>query len=223
MRTLVCTLVIAMSCGALARGQQANVRIAFDDGRVTLAATDALVTDVLAEWARVGGTVITGADRIPPARITVNLVAIDEWSAIVQVIGSANGILATGRTDGPAGGSRLATVLFALPLPATAAAGPAPASGAAGVPTPTPRVDVNIPEARFSYPAPVGGGSPDDTSSIAANAHAVRLPSTPASAAAIAPLLMPEMRFQYVVPIATLPESTDSKPDDRESKARKQP
>src|SRR5688572_5920359 len=125
MRTLFYTLTIVLLFGSLALGKQATVQIAFDQGRVTLAAHDALVSDVLAEWARVGGTVITGADRLPPGRITLNLVAADEWSAIEAVIGSANGILVAGRTTVPAGNSRLARVVITAPPAAASAPSPA--------------------------------------------------------------------------------------------------
>jgi hypothetical protein len=213
-RTIVGTLTIVMLWGAFPLGQQATVRIAFDGGRVTLTATDALITDVLSEWARVGGTVISGADRLAPARISVNLVAVEEWSAIVQMIGSANGILATGRTDGPAGSSRLSTVMFAPPAGASRGPLTRPAPGDPAAPTQAPGVDLNLPEARFSYPAPAVGVSGDDPRSIAAKASALQTTSA-ASAAPGTPLLMPEMRFQYVAPVATLAPETDPKPEDK--------
>jgi hypothetical protein len=206
MNRIVHTLMIVMLSGALPRGEQANVRIAFDGGRVTLAANDALVGDVLAEWARVGGTLFTGADRIPPVRITVDLVELDETSAIETVIGSANGFLATRRTDGPVGSSRLGRVAIALP------------SSVAAALTPAPGIDMSIPEARFEFAAPSTGGSPDDPDSTTAKVLAVRPPSTPASAAPTEPPPMPEMLFQYVAPMTTVPAETDLKPEDKAKK-----
>jgi hypothetical protein len=41
-----------------------EIRISMDRGRVTLIATDAPLADVLAEWARVGGTLFAGAEAI---------------------------------------------------------------------------------------------------------------------------------------------------------------
>jgi hypothetical protein len=184
---IICTVFFVILSAALSQAQQANVRIAFDGGRVTLAATDALVSDVLAEWTRVGGTLITGADRLPPSKVTVNLTAVDEKSAIEAVIGTATGYLLMPRTDAPAGSS-LTHRLAILPLSASAAA-----------PAPVREIDANIPETRFAYPAPLIG----DPDSLTAREPAVGRQSSSDSAAASAPLPMPEVRFQFVEPMVT--------------------
>ena len=105
-QVIALTAVVVVLTATRPRGQQPDVRIAFDGGRVTLQAREALVGDVLAEWARVGGTVITGADRLPPVKVTVNLVAVDEKSAIEAVIGSTMGYGFTTRPEAPAGTAR---------------------------------------------------------------------------------------------------------------------
>ena len=51
-----------------------EIRISMDRGRVTLIATDAPLADVLAEWARVGGTLFAGAEAIGGELITLHLV-----------------------------------------------------------------------------------------------------------------------------------------------------
>lgn len=197
MRTVLWTLIVVGALAAAPRAQQVNVRIAFGDGRVTVEATDALVSDVLAEWSRVGGTLITGVDRIPATRLTLKLVDIDEWSAMTSLVGKSTAILAAARDNAPAGASRLTRLV--IPLPNNGA----PAAPAAVI-------DKGIPESRFEYVAPLGA---DDGSSTADKVRTYREVVLPAGAELP---LMPEMRFQYMEPMAPpRPEA------EREDKAKK--
>lgn len=207
-RTIRYAAILVLLTGALPRAQEPKIRIGFDDGLVTIAATEALVGDLLAEWARVGGTVITGADRLPDTRVTVNLVAEPERRALDAVIGSAAGYISTVRPDAPAGQSLLGKLQIVL----SSEAAPARATRV---------IDMNIPESRFEYTSPI---VPEDPDGHTARPAAVAPPATPAAAAAAAAAaqIMPEMRFQFVEPmILPLPEPEappDAKPDPRTKK-----
>ena len=65
------TLALA-GCMWLALGSTAfaDVRISIRDGRVTLAAKDATVRQILTEWARVGRTQIVNVERISGGPVT---------------------------------------------------------------------------------------------------------------------------------------------------------
>jgi hypothetical protein len=200
MKLIVHTLMFVLLPAALARGQQAPIRIAFDQGHVTLAATDALVSDVLAEWARVGGTFITGADHLAPAKVTLNLDAVDEASALEALIGSANALLVAERANAPAGSSRMVRVVITPP--------------AASKSAPAREIDETIPESRFDYGTPIEV-TVDDPDAIALRAQARGPLPKPTG-----PYVDPERLFDYGDPSASAPPITEEK---SEEPAKKQP
>ena len=155
MITAVTVVALASQCAAAQA--QAPVQIAFDGGRVTLSAAEAPVADVLAEWARVGGTKVSGAERLPRRTVTVNLVAADEATALEAIVGTVNGLLASERSTIAAGESRFERIVVVA------------ANGAAPVARPSPAapVDAAIPESRFVYPVPADAGDPGDPGSLA--------------------------------------------------------
>ena len=59
-----------------AHAQQMSLQI--KDGRVSLEANAVPVRQILAEWARVGGTKIVGADKITGAPLTLHIVNMPE-------------------------------------------------------------------------------------------------------------------------------------------------
>jgi hypothetical protein len=177
----------------LPRAQHAAVHITFNSGKVTVAAGDVLISEVLAEWARVGGTVITGMDRLPPAKVTVNLAEVDEQSAIDAVIGSAAGYVSKLRPGAPGESSLMRLVIF-----------PRTASDAA--PAPPRTIDMSIPESKYAYPAPFA----DDLDLLAAQQSATR----PASTSRPADELIPELRYRYTEPMAVAPMEPEAKPQE---------
>ena len=117
-----------------------EVRMAIDDGRVTLSATEAPLADVLAEWSRVGGTRFVGAETLGRETVTLRLVEADEADAIRLLLRSAAGYVAAPRRAGVTGAVRYdrVTILAARRTPAPAPDNTAPASanetGAGGTP-----------------------------------------------------------------------------------------
>jgi hypothetical protein len=191
-----CTVMVLVS--ASASGQSQTVRIAFDDGKVTLAATDALVTDVLAAWAEVGGTEITGVENVKPARITVEFTAASELTVLDELLGATGGYITGLRREVPAGSSLLRSIQIGL---RSKESKPVKAARV---------VDMSIPESQFEYanPAP---DFPDPRET------ADQVPP----AAPQGPYIMPEMRFQYAetpMPVPAEPEPQDPPQDQPQDK-----
>jgi hypothetical protein len=74
-----------------------GVRLSFSDGRVWLAANRATVGQILAEWARAGGTRIVNGD-IASQPLTLEMSGVPEIQALDIVLRSAGGFIATART-----------------------------------------------------------------------------------------------------------------------------
>jgi hypothetical protein len=205
-RAIFAAATLIILSGALARGQAPAVRIAFDEGRVTLAATDALVSEVLAEWTRVGGTVITGADHLPGTRVTVDFDAVSELVVLDELLGSAGGYVSGMRSEVPPGSSVLRMIQIGRrsknPRPATTAR----------------VIDMTIPESRFDYGV-AAADAPDPWDSID------EIPTPSAE-----PYVMPEMRYQYFEPADPEPQpqpeaqpEPESQPDPKTAPKTKKP
>ena len=67
------------------------------DGRVTLEANAVPVRQILAEWARVGGTKIVGGDKITGAPVTLKLVDMPERQALDIILRNVAGFMAAPR------------------------------------------------------------------------------------------------------------------------------
>jgi hypothetical protein len=178
-----------MLFGAGARAQQPSVQIVFDGGRVTLAAGEAPLGDVLAEWGRVGGTRITGIERLAPVRLTKVVVAADERTVLEELIGSTSGLITKDRAEPRTNASRFESV-------AIVASPRAPTNSAVR----RPAIDPMLPEARFDYAAPPLG-SADDPNSPAARLLAIGAEAAPPVVAPGAPPPpIPELLYQYAEP-----------------------
>lgn len=134
----VCLTVLALAVALPASAQQLTLDIR--DGLVTMTATNVPVRQVLAEWARVGGTRVVGGDRIAGAPLTLSFEGLPEAKALDIVLRGAAGYLAAGRSVPGAGRSIYDRILvLATSTPpaaggATAAAGNRPAANRFGVP-----------------------------------------------------------------------------------------
>jgi hypothetical protein len=88
-------LVFALAVAASADAQ--NLKIAFNQGHVSLDATAVPARTILAEWAKAGGTKVTGAERMTGAPLTLKLVDVPEAQALDIVLRSAAGYMAAPR------------------------------------------------------------------------------------------------------------------------------
>lgn len=111
----IAVLLAAAFTAALAAPASAEVRVTFVDGRVTIVATDATIPEILAEWARVGGSTFVDADEIPAReRLTIQLENRLELDALDVLLRSVAGYMVAPIDPDPSAASRIAHV-FILP------------------------------------------------------------------------------------------------------------
>jgi hypothetical protein len=92
-RALITALVVLAALPASAQQLSLQIR----DGLVTMTASAVPVRQVLAEWARVGGTRIVGAERIPAQPLTLTLENVPEAKALDIILRGAAGYVAATR------------------------------------------------------------------------------------------------------------------------------
>src|SRR5262245_30987808 len=95
LRRILCVAVMLALSAAVPAG--ADVRVTVRDGRVDIAATDATVGEILAEWARVTGMTIVHAEVLPPERVTIDLRDATESDALAVLLRGAGGYVASAR------------------------------------------------------------------------------------------------------------------------------
>lgn len=151
-RTIV--VAAALLVGMVPAGAQ-NARkldVSFSDGRVTIVAENVTLQEILAEWAKKGGSRIINAERLPAARVMLTEFKDQPEAEVLRtLLREAPGYGAAMRTDAPTGGSTVQTVFI---LAARAIA-----------PTATNAPPVNQPQIQAPPPqaAPrMLQGSPDD-------------------------------------------------------------
>jgi hypothetical protein len=79
-----------------------TVQLSIADGRVWLVSDGATAGQILAEWARVGGTRIVNADRVAGGLLTLDMRGVPELEAIDILLRSTAGFIAAARTPGAA-------------------------------------------------------------------------------------------------------------------------
>ena len=178
----VSALLLAAT-GAVAAPRPGSILVRFEQGRVSVVATDACAADILAEWSRVGNTEIIGADRLSGRSLTLALTGVDESKALEEILGSGYGFVGSIRTAPDAAVSRFTRLVVGgsiAPLPVDAS-----------------RHTVE-PEALYDYGQPRKAGPPSADSDLAAGLAMTRdLPTgTPPS--------KPESTFEYVTPIRVI-------------------
>ena len=77
-----------------------QLKLAFNDGLVTIDATSVPVRNILTEWASKGGTKIVGAERISGAPLTLQLIDVPEAKALEVILRSVAGYMAAPRSSG---------------------------------------------------------------------------------------------------------------------------
>lgn len=74
-----------------------QLQMSFNEGRVTLVAKGVTVRFIMTEWARVGGTAITGGDALTGPAVALELTDVPETDALQQLLQSASGYVAAPR------------------------------------------------------------------------------------------------------------------------------
>src|SRR5205823_4326094 len=83
---------------ATASADSAMVNVTLHDGRVSIVAKDATISDILAMWARVGQTSIVNGDKVTAPRVTLELSDVPEERALEILLRSVSGYLAMPRS-----------------------------------------------------------------------------------------------------------------------------
>src|SRR5262245_39842725 len=84
---------------------QQNVKLEITNGRVNLDATSVPARQILAEWARVGGTKVVGAEKVTGMPLTLKLVNTPERQALDIILRNVAGYMAAPRSASAAPGA----------------------------------------------------------------------------------------------------------------------
>ena len=110
MKHLIAALGLVVASALPANAQQVNLKIS--DGRVTLDATNVPARQILAEWARIGGTRIVGAEKITGAPLTLKFVDMPERQALDIILRNVAGFIAAPRRVADASASSYDRILI---------------------------------------------------------------------------------------------------------------
>ena len=182
-RSVLFLALILLSRPALA----AELRLEIAGGFATIVATEVPLHQILAEWAKVGGTRIVNAERVGGPPVTLQLEKVPEQQALAVLLRSVAGYLAAPRRAGVPGASQYESVMIlatSTPPAAAAAAARAPVSPGGLVPN---RFEPDQPQLMPDEVDPIGSGSGFIT---VGNAPAPRQPA-PATGAASPPMGSP--------------------------------
>lgn len=125
-RTVLLPLVMASLVGSTAR---ADVQFSMQEGRVVIVAKDATVAEILAEWARIGGTKIVNINRLPSERVTLQLQNVSERQALDVLLRNTSGYIAGPRAVADPNASLFDRIAIMPP-----SAAPPPAARASATP-----------------------------------------------------------------------------------------
>ena len=115
------------------------------DGRVSLVAKDVRVSQILTEWARVGGTTVVDADTITGAPVSLTLEQVPEAEALATVLRAVSGYLAAPRPLGSMGASRFDRILILVSRRAPVRVVATPAQRASPPPIPPTQPQLGMP------------------------------------------------------------------------------
>jgi hypothetical protein len=132
MKRLLLAACLLVASALPAGAQPFKMHIA--NGRVTLDAVNVSARQILAEWARIGGTKVVGAEKITGAPLTLKLVDMPERQALDIILRNVAGFMAAPRSaTSLAGASTYDRILvMATSAGATQAANTSNRPGAAG-------------------------------------------------------------------------------------------
>ena len=149
---LRCLLFAALPAGMASTTLAGELTVTMSDGRVTVIAQDVPVSQILAEWARVGDTKMVNAEKVTGGPITLQLVDVPEKEALDILLRSAAGYVTAPRPVGNAGASLYDRVIIL-------ATSKAPVSAPVSAP-PTPFNRAN--RAVLAPPVPIRQPPPED-------------------------------------------------------------
>jgi hypothetical protein len=184
--TLCLAFVAAMLAGP---ASAAELRLEIANGLVTIVATETPLRQILAEWAKVGGTRFVNAERVAGPPVTLQLQQVPEQQALAILLRSVAGYLAAPRRAGGTGASQYDSVMILAT--STPPATPAPPAAAARGQV-NPIIRPNPPQLeQLEQPAmPDDGGQAASEGFISVGSAPAPRQPTPAAGAAAAPAPM---------------------------------
>ena len=90
----VVLIVATLAASPLVLSAADEISLTIRDGRVTISARDAAVSDVLQAWSRAGGTTIVNGEQLRGTRVTVQLVDVPEEQALDVILRQTGGYIA---------------------------------------------------------------------------------------------------------------------------------
>lgn len=219
MKLIISTFALVLVCAWPADAQLA---LRISDGRVSLDAVNVPARQILAEWARVGGTKVVGGDKITGAPLTLKLVDMPEKQALDIILRNVAGFMAAPRlasaTPGASSYDRIlimATSSTPAPATNTRAGGGAP-FGNSGVPMNgaqrrMPPRPPNLPPSVGDDPPEADDQEVEDDQAGAAEQPVFTFPSPGSQPGMNAPVFTPMPNGQpgTVAPVITLQPGTD--------------
>jgi hypothetical protein len=188
-------LVVALGFWAVPSAAQ-SVKVEFNNGLVTVSAQNAPVRQILAEWARLGGTTFVNGDRVPGGPVTLELENVPERHAIDVLLRSVSGYMVAAReTNSVPGASTFDRILIVPTSSAPRATGPA----FLPQPTPQPVQQPVVPEVEIDQ-VEADANRPDPDEERPANAR----PRTP--------LVPPTVNGRPMPPQPFEPDRDDEQP-----------
>lgn len=152
---LVYCMIAAASIATASTAAAGDLKLSIANGRATLIATDVPVSQILAEWARVGNTRIVNGDKLPGPNLTIQMLDRPEREVLDAVLRSAAGYVAAPRNSAVASLSMYDRILI---LPTSQA----PAYNPAAAPTPT----FTPPPRPMPMPMPVPDDDPVESPNV---------------------------------------------------------
>ena len=113
MRQILLTFALSLVAVLPASAQQ--LKLSFNEGRVSLEATGVPVRTILTEWANLGGTKVIGAERITGSPLTLKLDDVPEAQALEIVLRSVAGYMVAPRRASPHPAHRCTTASSCSP------------------------------------------------------------------------------------------------------------
>lgn len=153
MRRTLLIFALAVLVAAPARAQA--LKLAFNEGRVSVDATSVPVRTILNEWAKLGGTKVVGAERISGAPLTLKLVDVPESQALDIILRSVAGYMAAPR------GAVAGASMYDRILVMATSSGPAPPARPTTAGN-NPNINPSTGTQRFVPPRPVRQERPEE-------------------------------------------------------------
>jgi hypothetical protein len=144
-----------------------SVTVQFDNGHVTVNAENAPVRQILAEWARLGGTTFVNAEGVPGGPVTLQLENVSERQALDVLLRSVSGYMVAARQTAGTGASAFDRILI-LPTSSAPQQTAARPFQPAPVARPQPQVfqefepEIQIDPAEENPPNDIPPGEPDE-------------------------------------------------------------